>query len=77
MKKVTIHQAKTNLSKLLVSVEGGEEVIIARGGIAVAKLSRVKNENSVKQLGRYRGKFVVSEQFDAPLPKSIQKHFQK
>ena len=38
MTVVTIHKAKTELSKLLKLVEAGEEVIIARGGKEVAKL---------------------------------------
>lgn len=38
MTTVTIHKAKTELSKLLKRVEAGEEIIIARGDKAVAKL---------------------------------------
>ena len=34
----TVHQAKTNLSKLLKEAEAGQEVIIARGKVPVAKL---------------------------------------
>ena len=38
---VTIHQAKTNLSKLLKQVEAGEEIVIARGNKEIAKLSAI------------------------------------
>ncbi len=38
MNIVTIHQAKTNLSKLLKQVEAGEEVVIARGNKVIARL---------------------------------------
>ena len=38
MTKVTIHVAKTNLSKLIAKVEAGEEVVICRGDAEVAKL---------------------------------------
>ena len=38
MKTVNVHEAKTNLSALLVDVEHGEEVVIARNGTPVAKL---------------------------------------
>jgi prevent-host-death family protein len=38
MTKVTIHVAKTNLSKLIAKVEAGEEVVICRGDKEVAKL---------------------------------------
>jgi len=40
---VNVHAAKTNLSKLLVQVEAGEEVIIARGGTPVARLVKVES----------------------------------
>jgi len=39
MTNVTVHAAKTNLSKLLAQVEAGEEVIIMRGSTPVAKYS--------------------------------------
>jgi len=39
MTKVTIHVAKTNLSKLIARVEAGEEVIICRGDKEVARLA--------------------------------------
>ena len=38
MQTVNIHQAKTNLSRLLSRVELGEEIIISNRGIPVAKL---------------------------------------
>jgi prevent-host-death family protein len=41
MSVVTIHQAKTNLSKLLKQVEAGEEIIIARGNKEIARLSPI------------------------------------
>lgn len=41
MTRVTIHVAKTNLSKLIAKVEAGEEVIICRGNKEVARLSPV------------------------------------
>lgn len=38
MKKVTTHEAKTHLSRLLVEVEGGEEIVILRGNKPAARL---------------------------------------
>lgn len=35
---VTIHQAKTHLSRLLQQVEMGEEVVVCRGKLPVAKI---------------------------------------
>ena len=40
MSTVTIHAAKTNLSKLIARVEAGDEIVIARGRTPVARLTR-------------------------------------
>ena len=42
--EVNVHQAKTNLSKLIQQAENGEEVIIARNGKAAVKLVPVPSE---------------------------------
>lgn len=50
MRKVTVHQAKTHLSRLLREVEAGEEIIICRGDVEVARLGPLKIETkSVKE----------------------------
>ena len=41
MKTVNVHEAKTTLSQLLAEVEQGHEVLIARNGHPVARLSSV------------------------------------
>jgi len=46
MKTVNVHEAKTTLSGLLAEVEEGEEVVIARNGKPVAKLTRVDPQPS-------------------------------
>ena len=50
MATVNVHDAKTNLSKLLARVEAGEEITIARAGVPVAKL--VKAEPPVQRWRR-------------------------
>jgi antitoxin (DNA-binding transcriptional repressor) of toxin-antitoxin stability system len=42
MRSVTTHEAKSQLSKLLAEVESGQEVIIRRGNVAIAKLTAVR-----------------------------------
>jgi prevent-host-death family protein len=42
--QVTVHEAKTQLSKLLARVERGEEIVIARGSVPVAKLVRATGQ---------------------------------
>jgi prevent-host-death family protein len=42
VKKVNAHEAKTTLSQLLAEVEQGEDVVIARSGVAVARLVAIQ-----------------------------------
>jgi prevent-host-death family protein len=42
MKTVNVHEAKTTLSQLLAEVEQGEEVVIARNGVPVARLTAIR-----------------------------------
>ncbi|QLE49892.1 type II toxin-antitoxin system Phd/YefM family antitoxin [Nostoc sp. C057] len=69
METVNIHQAETNLSQLLLRVEHGEEIIISNRGIPVAKLVPFRtSSNRRDSLGQDKGRFVVPEDFNAPLP---------
>ncbi len=72
METVNIHQAKTNLSRLLSRVQHGEEIVISNRGVPVAKLVPFRTSlNRRTSLGQDRGKFVVPEDFNAPLPNEI------
>ena len=70
---VNIHEAKTHLSRLLTQVENGEEVIIARNGKPVARLVHCPEEKprGTPQFGAWKGKIVVPDDFDDPLPDDI------
>jgi prevent-host-death family protein len=65
---VTIHKAKTQLSKLLEQVERGEEVIIARGKTPVARLVPYAQEQPKRGFGSMKGKVWLDESFWEPLP---------
>lgn len=67
MIEVNIHEAKTQLSRLLVQVEAGEEVIIARSGQPVARLVAFTKPSKKRVLGQYRGEVVISDDFDEPV----------
>ncbi|HAA27804.1 MAG TPA: type II toxin-antitoxin system prevent-host-death family antitoxin [Cyanobacteria bacterium UBA8553] len=72
METVNIHQAKTNLSRLLSRVEIGEEIIISNRGIPMTKLVPLcTSSNRRDSLGVDRGRFIVPEDFNAPLPEEI------
>lgn len=64
----TIHEAKTNLSKLIEQAERGEEVIIARGKEPVVQLVPVKPAPKTRPFGLYKGEFEVGPEFFEPLP---------
>ena len=74
-KTVNIHEAKTHLSRLLGRVERGEEIVIARAGLPIARLSAVNPPTKERSLGLDRGSVVISSDFDAPLPADLQKAF--
>jgi prevent-host-death family protein len=69
MTAVTIHKAKTELSKLIAQVERGEEVIIARGKTPVARLVPYAPEQPKRGFGSMKGKVWLDESFWKPLPK--------
>ena len=60
MAKVNVHEAKTNLSRLLLQVEAGEEVVIARNGEPVARLVRVQ-KRSKRQFGSWKGRIELDD----------------
>jgi prevent-host-death family protein len=64
----TIHQAKTNLSRLIARAERGEEVLIARGKEPVVRLVPVKKPANKRELGIFNGEFEVGPEFFEPLP---------
>jgi prevent-host-death family protein len=67
MSIVTIHQAKTNLSRLIEKASEGEEVIIARGSKPVARLVPVREVKGKRQPGSLKGKLRVGPEFFEPL----------
>ncbi len=67
MKTVTIHQAKTNLSKLIEDACHGEEVIIARGDEPVVRLTPIADVKGRRQPGALKGKLSVGPEFFEPL----------
>ena len=67
MQTVSVHEAKTQLSRLLRNVSSGEEIIITNGGKPVAKLTAFKNPRR-RPPGDMKGQFTIPEDFDEPMP---------
>lgn len=70
MKQVNVHEAKSQLSKLLEEVEGGERVVIARAGEPVAVLSPYRTAIRKRKLGLFAGDATIHPDFDE-LPADI------
>ena len=68
---VNIHEAKTHLSRLLKRVAAGEQIVIARAGTPIARLSPYKDQGRERVAGRDRGLFTVPDDFNAPLPDEV------
>jgi len=66
---VNVHQAKTQLSRLLARVEAGEDVVIARRGEPVARLVGCKAP-SKRRPDVLKGMVTVPESFFDPLPEN-------
>ena len=69
--KVGIHEAKTNLSKLIPAVLAGEEVIITKAGHPLVKMVPVAEQGMERQLGIYADKVRIKGDILEPLPKEI------
>jgi len=73
---VGVHEAKTHLSRLLERVEAGEEIVITRRGEEVARLVPAARRGTLR-LGVDRGRFVVPDDFDSPLPDDVLDSFER
>ena len=76
MAVVNIYEAKTTLSKLIERAAAGEDVILARGGKPVARLTQLEPAKRKVRFGLLKGKIRVSKDFDAPLPDTALAEFE-
>ena len=69
MALVTVHEAKTNLSKLIARAEAGEEIVIARGKQPVVRLEPVAERPVRRTPGLLKGQLRIPDSFFFdPLP---------
>ena len=78
MKKfVNVHEAKTHLSRLLVRVMGGEEVVIARTSKPVGRLIPYRELPENRKPGAAEAQIVIESSFFEPLPEEIIEGFEE
>ena len=75
MRIVNLYEAKTQLSKLVDQAAGGQDVVIARNGKPVARLTTVSEKKPIRY-GILKGKVTVAEDFDALLPEAVIDEFE-
>jgi prevent-host-death family protein len=67
MAQFSVHEAKTNLSKLIAAALAGDEVVIARGAVPVVRLTPVVQRGR-RRFGALKGRIAMDARFDEPLP---------
>ena len=75
MPVVNVSKAKTQRSRLLMQVEAGDEVVIARRGHPVARLVRYIH-GANRRFGAMKGKIKITDAFNEPLPEEELKQWE-
>ena len=64
MDAVSIHEAKTQFSRLVARAEAGEEIVVRRGGTPVVKIVAYHAPTAPRRPGALKGQIVIAEDFD-------------
>ena len=70
MEIANIHEAKSQLSKLVEHAMNGEEVIIAKAGQPMVRLVPIQPDDTPRQGGQWKGRVRIADDFDT-LPYDI------
>jgi prevent-host-death family protein len=73
---LNLYEAKSSLSRLVDRAAAGEEIIIAKAGKPMAKLTAVSRPARRRKPGGWKGRVVIAKNFDAPLPAAIRAAFE-
>lgn len=74
--EVNVHDAKTHFSKLLHRVMAGEEVVIAKAGVPVARLVPIASKPQKRVPGLAKGKLWIADDFADELPEDVLRGFE-
>ncbi|BBO99483.1 type II toxin-antitoxin system Phd/YefM family antitoxin [Sulfuriferula nivalis] len=78
MQTINIHDAKSQLSKLVEAVLQGEEIVIVKAGKPSALLVSLPTKGSfVSRPGSMKGAIIIADDFDAPLSEKIRADFEE
>lgn len=73
---VNIHEAKTQLSRLLEQALAGDDVVIMKAGKPLVRLTPVAGAPAPRKIGSAKGDFVLPDDFDDPLPDRVLDEFE-
>lgn len=68
---VNLYDAKTSLSRLVERAAAGDEIVIAKNGVPMAKLVPFGRGRKRRVPGGWEGQVRIAEDFDAPLPGDV------
>jgi prevent-host-death family protein len=71
-----LYEAKTRLSHLVDRAAKGEEILISKAGVPLAKLAPLSQPKPKRKPGGWEGKIRISDDFDEPLSDDIQSAFE-
>jgi len=72
---VNLYEAKTRLSEPVDRAAAGEEIVIAKAGSPKARLVPLSMTGKPRKPGGWEGQVWIADDFDAPLPPHVLKHF--
>ena len=71
---VSIHEAKTHLSRLITRVEAGEQIVVRRGRTPVARLVKYEAPTRVRKPGALKGKIWMADDFIEYVPPEFEEY---
>ena len=68
MQQVSLHEAETQLSRLIEQASQGDEILIVEDGVPIARLSAIGSSRVGRRFGAMAGRARIDERFFEPLP---------
>jgi antitoxin (DNA-binding transcriptional repressor) of toxin-antitoxin stability system len=75
MKRVNMHDAKTNLSRYVAELKPGETLILCNRNVPIAEIRSLARKKYKPRIGSFKGQFTIPDSFFEPLPEDILKAF--